>query len=121
VDVGATVNTGAGSAVLVGVDSGVLVAVGARVGSEVEVSSSTLGVAVANCRTGAAWAGSVGLMASVAVAVGRASGDDVPEQAAKRTAARSPGSRAGSGDLGLTAPSCGQRSGVSTAEWVDIR
>lgn len=98
VDVGAIVNTGAGSAVLVG--TGVLVAVGARVGNDVAIGSSTLGVAVASCRAGAAWAGSVGLMASVAV--GRASVGDPAVQAARSRAARSPGSRAGSGDRGLT-------------------
>jgi len=100
VDVGAMVNTGAGTAVLVGTGSGVLVAVGARVGAEVKLGSSTLGVAVASCRAGAAWAGSVGLMASVAV--GRAGSGGPAAQAARRTAARSPGSRAGSGDRGLT-------------------
>ena len=118
VDVGAATRARADAAVLVGVDSGVLVAFGTRVSVEVAVGSTGAGVAVTGSRAGAAWAGSVGLMASVAV--GRASAGGAAAQAARRMAVRSPVRRAGSGDRGLTEPSCGQRSGVSTAKWVGV-
>ncbi len=100
VNVGVAVNAGASAAVGVGVDSVVLVSVGARVGVELAGGGDGLGMLEATSRAGAACAGSVGLLTSVAA--GRASVGGAAVQAARRATASSRGTGVASSDRRFT-------------------